>query len=130
MEDKYYKKYLKYKNKYTALKNAFSNDMYAQLGGTGGIFDIPKPTLRATRGQPASPTASPTAKPPPPAPASGSLTPDQAAAERLKSRHHYEDIDIDMAKKKQEEMAELTPASKAVMKPVSLYEQSYPLKNK
>ena len=33
MEEKYYKKYLKYKNKYALLKNSFSNQMYAQNGG-------------------------------------------------------------------------------------------------
>ncbi len=33
MDEKYYKKYLKYKNKYALLKNSFSNQMYAQYGG-------------------------------------------------------------------------------------------------
>jgi hypothetical protein len=42
MESKYYKKYLKYKNKYALLKNSYNNEMYAQLGGN------PDPTKQFT----------------------------------------------------------------------------------
>jgi hypothetical protein len=60
--NKYYKKYLKYKHKYTLLKNAFSNEMYAQYGGTN-VFAQPKPVLRASPGARAPAAAGPAASP-------------------------------------------------------------------
>ncbi len=38
MDEKYYKKYLKYKTKYALLKNSFSNEMYAQYGGNANEY--------------------------------------------------------------------------------------------
>ncbi len=47
MDEKYYKKYLKYKNKYALLKNSFSNKMYAQYGGFPVVDNLSKVTLSA-----------------------------------------------------------------------------------
>ncbi len=68
MDEKYYKKYLKYKQKYALLKNS----IYSQYGGnplTGGpaVVQAPPPKLSAS----VSPTEALRAKgpaPPPPAP--------------------------------------------------------------
>ncbi len=92
MEDKYYKKYLKYKHKYAALKNAFSNDMYAQFGGNppNNPFYQPPPTLSAKVSPPAKPTTAKPATTASAAPPIKSLTPEEAAQERLKSRPYEE----------------------------------------
>jgi hypothetical protein len=79
MDEKYYKKYLKYKNKYALLKNAFSNEMYAQYGGNPneyvemvGINSPPPPLQPRLNPPPAlppkqSPPALPPRQNPPPA---------------------------------------------------------------